>query len=362
MVEPVTTDTDAQFEGVGPWLRPRQDSEAESSTPVGSEAPPESAWEAQPEAPPLTAASFTEEAMLRARRTPPGRGWRRAVYVATNGNVDPGPSAAERRRAALVERIRRPVSTCRRIVVLSRKGGAGKTTTTLMLGHVLASNRGDRVVALDANPDAGSLAYRVARENSSNITSLLADVGGLTSYADVRAHTSQASTRLEVIASDDDPRISQAMGQHDFKRAIDVLDRHFMLILLDTGTGILDDAIQGILTEADQLVVVMPPALDGARVAASTLDWLGEHGYSRLVRGAVAVINGVQGTGGLVQLDRIERHFGERCSAVVRIPWDRSLEAGARTGLEELRPRTLEAYLELAAAVADGFPGPGRQA
>ena len=46
--------------------------------------------------------------------------------------------------------------------MLSRKGGAGKTTTALMLGHTFASWRGDRVVALDANPDAGSLAHRVA--------------------------------------------------------------------------------------------------------------------------------------------------------------------------------------------------------
>lgn len=352
---------DADPDQASPTAEPPAPAAAAAAPKQDVAPPPAPKADTPPDAPPLSAASFTEETMLRPHRTPPERGVRRTLFLATGGRIDLGPSAAERRRAELVERIRRPVTTCRRIVVLSRKGGAGKTTTTLMLGHVLAMNRADRVVALDANPDAGSLPYRVVREGNASITSLLAEVDRLTSYAEVRAHTSQTPTRLEIVASDDDPRISHAMGRHDYRRAIELLDRHFMLILLDTGTGILDDAIQGILAEADQIVVVMPPALDGARVAASTLDWLGEHGYGQLVRGAVAVINGIRGDGGLVQLDQIERHFAARCSAVVRIPWDRCLEAGARTGPQDLRHRTLDAYLELAAAVADGFALPGRQ-
>ncbi len=314
-----------------------------------------------PPLPRLTAADFTEDVMLRARRRPPRSGWRRHVFLATGGVVHPGPSAAERRESELIERVRTRLTSTRRIVVLSRKGGAGKTTTTLMLGHTLAMHRGDRVVALDANPDAGSLPYRVERESSATVTSLLADVDRLTSYAQVRAHTSQAPSRLEIVASDDDPRITHALGQADYSRAIGLLDQHYMLLLMDTGTGILDEATQGLLREADQVLVVMPPALDGARVAASTLDWLDEHGYTSLVRGAVAVINGVRGEGGLVQLEAIEAHFRARCAGVVQIPWDRALEAGARTAPEDLRPATRTAYLELAATVADGFTaGQGR--
>src|SRR4029079_13325834 len=104
-----------------------------------------------------SAADFTEEAMLRPSSRPPARGWRRGVYAATRGSVNLGPGAAELHEIDLLGRVRAPVRGCRRIVVISRKGGAGKTTTTLMLGHTLAANRGDRVVALDANPDAGSL-------------------------------------------------------------------------------------------------------------------------------------------------------------------------------------------------------------
>jgi putative peptide zinc metalloprotease protein len=269
--------------------------------------------------------------------------------------VNPGPGRAERREIEVLERVRRRINGSRRIVVLSRKGGAGKTTTALMLGHTFASHRGDRVVALDANPDAGSLAYRIRRETRATVTSLLAEHNGLDRYADMRSFTSQSQdTRLEVVASDDDPRITQALGERDYHVTIDVLDRHYNLILIDTGTGILDAGIQGILTEADQLVVVMPPALDGGRVAAMTLDWLEEHDRGDLVRSSVAVINGVHGRGP-IELDRMEAHFAARCASTVRIPWDRALGAGAHTALAELSRSTRAAYLELAATVADGF-------
>ena len=303
-----------------------------------------------------SAADFTEEAMLRPRSRPPARGWRRGVYSATGGGVNLGPSAAERREIELMSRVRTPVRGCRRIVVISRKGGAGKTTTTLMLGHTLASNRGDRVVALDANPDAGSLAHRMSRETPNTVTNLLEERDWIRRYADMRGFTSQApETRLEVVASDDDPRITQALGEQDYRQAIEVLDRHYNLLLVDTGTGILDSAIQGILAEADQLVVVMPPALDGARVAAMTLDWLQEHGYADLVRGAVAVVNSVHDGKGQLEISRIEEHFAQRCDAVIRIPWDPVLQAGAHTSLSDLHQRTRDAYLELAAAVASSF-------
>lgn len=312
------------------------------------------------EAQPLSAEAFTEEMMLRRRTKAPQRGWRRGVHIVTAGRVDPGPSRAELRELAVLHRVKTPVRGARRIVVVSRKGGAGKTTTTLMLGHTFAVHRGDRVVALDANPDAGTLPYRVPRETAATVTTLLADEPLISRYADIRAYTSQTPTRLEVIASDDDPRISQSLRESDYHRAVELLDHHYTLILLDTGTGILDGAVQGLLREADQIVVVMPPALDGARAAASTLDWLDSHGHGRLVKGAVAVINAVRGQNGLLQLDEVQRHFATRCADAVRIPWDPALEAGAQTGLEDLRPATRQAYLELAAAVADGFARQGR--
>ena len=115
--------------------------------------------------------------------------------------------------------------------------------------------------------------------------------------------------------------------------------------------------MQGLVAAADQIVLVMPPALDGVRVAAATLDWLDEHGYAALVRRGVAVLNAVRDER-VIRLDRVEEHFDRRCAGTVRIPWDPALQAGGHTRLDELRPATRRAYLRLAALVADDFTDP----
>jgi putative peptide zinc metalloprotease protein len=299
-------------------------------------------------------AEFAVERMLRRRSVPPSRGLRLLLYRISGGLVTLGPTPAELNERELIARAKAPVSGSRRIAVISRKGGVGKTTTVLMLGHTFATYRGDRIVALDGNPDGGSLGYRVRGETSATITDLLRDRELIERYADIRAYTSQSPTRMEVVASDDNPRISRPLGQAEYGQAIRLLEKHYNLILLDTGTGILDSATRGFLSQADQVVLVTQPSLDGARVASLTFDWLDEHGYDPLVKGAVTVINGVPRRG-LVELDRIEEHFRRRCRAVVRVPWDRLLQAGAENTLAELRPATQRAYLTLAATVADGF-------
>jgi putative peptide zinc metalloprotease protein len=301
-----------------------------------------------------TAADFTADRYLRVQSPPPRDGWRRFVYWLTGGRINFGPSPSELAERQLMARAKAPVAGCRSIAVISRKGGVGKTTTTLMLGHTFASLRGDRVVALDGNPDAGSLGYRVRRETAATITNLLADEQEIVRYADIRTYTNQAPTRLEVVAADDDPRITTALGEEDYRRAIALLERHYNLILLDTGTGVLESATKGILQLAEQIVVVMSPSLDSARTAASTLDWLNQNGHSELVRNAIAVVNAVREEG-LVEVGKIKDHFQGRCRAVVQVPWDPHLSAGAETQVERLRPVTRRAYLEVAAAVADGF-------
>jgi len=305
-----------------------------------------------------SAGDFSSERMLRRTSRGPASGWRRAVFRLSGGLVDVGPSAAELRQRELVARVKTPIQGCRKTAFISRKGGVGKTTTCLLAGHTFAAYRGDRVVALDGNPDAGTLGHRVRRETAATITTLLAEAQRIRRYADIRAYTSQAPTRLEVIAADDNPLITQALGEEDVRRAVSVLERHYNLVCLDTGTGVLESATRGILNATDQIVVVIAPSLDGARAASSTLDWLEENGYADLVAGAVGVVNGTRVTSGPIDLDRVEEHFAGRCRATVRIPWDPHLETGAEVAVEELNASTRQAYVELAAAIASGFAEP----
>jgi len=305
-----------------------------------------------------SAADFAAERMLRLPVQRQAAGWRLALFRASGGLVRLGPSAAELRQQELIARVKTPIAGCRKVAFLSRKGGVGKTTTCLLVGHTFASYRGDRVVALDANPDAGTLAQRLRRESAETIATLLDDGEQVGRYADVRAYSSQAGSRLEVIAGDERSEVATALSAADVGRAVSLLERHYNLVCLDTAAGVLGSAAQGVLHAADQVVIVSPPSLDGARAAAATLDWLCEHGYTELARGAVAVLNGVRDARSPLDLDQIEAHFAARCRACIRIPWDPHLDPGAEVSPDQLRAHTRQAYLQLAAAIAGGFTDP----
>ena len=313
----------------------------------------------EPEPVVLTASAFTDAEMLPPRRTVPTSGWQRAVYAASGGAINVGPGAAEQHRQAIESRLRTPIERTRRVVVMSRKGGVGKTTITLALGSTFSTLRGDRVIAVDANPDAGNLARRAAPPSRRTITDVLEDLDRIDSYATLMQYVVQApASRLEVLASDDDPRIGMALDRDDYHRLIALLDHYYNLILLDTGTGILDSANQGLLSEADELVLVLRAGVDGARAAALTLDWLEEHDYGDLVARAVVVVNAVRkGVG--APLEPMTEHFAQRCSRVVTVPWDPALETGGETALSALRSETRAGLVEMAAAVADNFANLG---
>ncbi|MEV0400478.1 AAA family ATPase [Actinoallomurus sp. NPDC050550] len=307
-----------------------------------------------------TSDSLSADMLLRGRRQAPAHGWRRALYKATGGTIHPGESPTELRRRELLARARTPVAGGHhRVAVMSLKGGVGKTTTTVGLGATLASMRGDRVIAVDANPDRGTLSDKVRLETATTVRDLLNEHQQIQRYADVRAYTSQASSRLEVLASDRDPAVSEAFSEDDYRTVAHVLEHFYSICITDCGTGLLHSAMAGVLGLANQLVLVSSPSVDGARSASATLDWLEAHHYGELVRNGVVVLSMVRTRSrSTVDLDRLQAHFESRCRAVVRIPYDPHLEEGAEVELEQLSAATQDAYLMLAAMVADGFAWP----
>jgi MinD-like ATPase involved in chromosome partitioning or flagellar assembly len=294
--------------------------------------------------------------LLRLTKRPPQSGWRRLVYVLSRRLINPGESPADIRRRELIARVNAPLLGCHKIALLSLKGGVGKTTMTATLGATFASLRGDRVVAVDANPDRGTLSQKIPLETSATVRNLLRDAQRVRRYTDVRAYTSQGTSRLEVLASEQDPAVSEAFSEADYRRTVTLLEHFYNMVLTDCGTGLMHSAMYGVLGVADQIVVVSSGSIDGARSASATLDWLDAHGHGDLVRNAVAVINCVSRSAGGVDLDRVAAHFSGRCRAVVRIPFDPHLQEGAEVDLDRLEPRTRLALLELGAVVADAFP------
>lgn len=295
-------------------------------------------------------------ALLRQGRPAPSRGWRRLLYLASGKLLNVGDGPREVRRHRLVEQVNQPLSGCFKIALLSLKGGVGKTTITATLGGTFASIRGDRVIAVDANPDRGTLSQKVPLQTPSTVRHLLRDAEGIERYSDVRGYTSQGPSRLEVLASESDPAVSHAFSAEDYLRTLDVLERFYSLVLTDCGTGLLHSAMSAVLAKADMLIVVSSGSVDGARSASATLDWLDAHGHEDMVRNSVCVINAVRPRSGKVDMQKVVDHFSRRCRAVCIVPFDPHLEEGAEIDLDRLKPKTREALIELAAVVAAGFP------
>jgi Mrp family chromosome partitioning ATPase len=171
--------------------------------------------------------------LLRPAKRPPQSGWRRMIYVLSGRMFNPGESPTDVRRRELTMRVNQPLLGCYKIAMLSLKGGVGKTTMTATLGATFASLRGDRVVAVDANPDRGTLSQKIPLETSATVRNLLRDAQRVRRYTDVRAYTSQGPSRLEVLASEQDPAVSEAFSERDYRRTVDLLEHFYNIVLTD---------------------------------------------------------------------------------------------------------------------------------
>jgi MinD-like ATPase involved in chromosome partitioning or flagellar assembly len=327
--------------------------------PTGFPHPAPPTW-APPPAPP-TSDDLTNAQLLRPMRPPPSAGWRKWLYLASFKTINVGDSPRVAHHNNLLAQANRPLQGCYRIALMSLKGGVGKTTITAALGGTFATVRGDRVVAVDANPDRGTLSGKVPLETPATVRHLLRDAEGIERYSDMRAYTSQGPSRLEVLASETDPAVSEAFSSDDYARTVDILERHYSLVLTDCGTGLMHSAMSAVLAKSDVLVVISSGSVDGARSASATLDWLDAHGHQELVRDSIAVINAVRPRSGKVDLHKVIDHFSRRCRGVLLVPFDPHLEEGAEISLERLKRETREALIELAAVVADGFPPTNRR-
>ena len=292
-------------------------------------------------------------------RPAPEGGLRKFIYYLSLKTINLGDSLKVRERKALDLRISSNIGGGSKFVpVLTRKGGVGKTTVTTLLGMALALTREDRIIAIDANPDRGTLAERISKSTRFTVRDVVNRAAAIDGFSDFSTMVSRDVTRLDVLASDSDPMLSEAFNEGDYNVVADMAARYYSVVLTDCGTGIVHSVMRPTLQRANTLVIVSGGSVDEARLASETLTWLEANGYGDLVRNAVVALNTATQATELVKLDEIEQHFKTRVRAVVRIPYDRALAAGSVIKFNELKPGTRQAARELAALVVDGLANP----
>jgi len=309
---------------------------------------------------PESAAMLTSDRLLtvnRKTRKAPKGAWPEFIYALSLHLVNLGDSAKVRAYKEMDERIRRKFEGGTRFVpILTRKGGVGKTTVTTLLGMALADARDDRIIAIDANPDRGTLSERVSKQTRSTVRDVVSRAASIGNFTDFSTLVSRDETRLDILASDTDPLLSEAFDENDYNVVADLAARYYSIALTDCGTGIVHSVMRATLQRADSIVIVSGGSVDEARLASETLTWLEANGYGDLVRNAIVALNtATQGTN-LVRLEEIESHFRSRVREIVRIPYDPQLAAGSVVSYKDLKPITRLAARTLAELVVEGLP------
>ena len=149
------------------------------------------------------------------------------------------------------------LSRCATIAVVSPKGGVGKTTVTALLGSMLASVRSDRTVAVDTNPDYGSLGRTLTPDHQVYVDDLVdvLDRPDLSVTA-LDGHLGRAFEGLMVLPAPLDPERMAQLDEPAYRRVIERMQTLVGILVLDCGTGLQEPAARAAQAAADQLVLV----------------------------------------------------------------------------------------------------------
>ncbi len=292
---------------------------------------------------------------------PPARGWRRVIYKATFGLINPGRSPQERRQAQLETTIRTPLRGHYKIGVLG-KGGVGKTTVAACVGSILAHLRlEDRVVAIDADTAFGTLASRVDPDTPGSYWDLAAD-DHVDTFADLRAHLGNNADALFVLPAGSATAPRRVLDPAVYRQATARLDRHFTISIIDCGAVVDTPVTLAVLRDLDALIMVSAPWLDGASTAAQTLDWLATLGMGDLLHRTIVVLNDSDGHADTRTRTLLAQQFADQGHVVIEVPFDAHLRPGAVIDVtHEINPQTRQRFYEIAAAIAEQFPTTDRR-
>ncbi|MFC0507374.1 chromosome partitioning protein [Micromonospora costi] len=272
--------------------------------------------------------------------------------------LPPGRHEQELKRD--IEMVRRNFGGLRQVTVVNPKGGAGKTVAILLLAMTFGQKRGGYVLAWDNNETQGTLGMRAQQDfHSRTVRDLLRDlgqfhgahgrVGDLSQYV-----RSQGEGMFDVLASDESATGGEMLTAAAFAELREVVSRFYKLIFVDTGNNVRAQNWQAAMDATDQLVVTMSARNDSAETAARMLDHLEQSGRQRLVRQAVTVVS-MPPSRKEIDLPAIQEHFAARTRAVLLAPYERLIDSGEPIRYGALSSATREAWLKIAASVAEGL-------
>jgi MinD-like ATPase involved in chromosome partitioning or flagellar assembly len=277
------------------------------------------------------------------------------------------PSRKARARAAwrstsyvrrLDERIAAPrLRRCATIAVVSPKGGVGKTTITALLGSLLSRVRHERIVAVDTNPDYGSLGRALTPDHGVFVDDLVdvLDHPGLT-VTELDRKLGRAFDGLLVLPAPTDPSRMARLDKDAYGKVFERLKMTVGGLALDCGTGLQEPAAQAAIEAAEQIVLITDAEPSTASLVAEAAQLLKRSGPPMFL-----VVNKMPARGGRLDLEMLSRAVPD-ARALLTVAADRrtasALAAGDFNWDEAPASRRLS-ISELAAVMVADWPGLG---
>jgi MinD-like ATPase involved in chromosome partitioning or flagellar assembly len=246
---------------------------------------------------------------------------------------------------------------CATIAVVSPKGGVGKTTITALLGSLMARVRHERIVAVDTNPDYGSLGRALTPDHRVFVDDLVdvLDHPGL-AVAELDRKLGRAFDGLLVLPAPTDPSRMARLDKAAYEKVFARLKMTVGGLALDCGTGLQEPAAQAAIEAADQIVLVTDAEPSTASLVAEAALLLKRAGPPMFL-----VVNKMPRKGARLDLEMLSRAVPD-ARALITLSTDprtaSALAAGDFTWDDAPESWRLSVS-ELAAVMVTDWPGLG---
>jgi pilus assembly protein CpaE len=169
------------------------------------------------------------------------------------------------------------------IVVISPKGGSGKTAISSNLAVALAQRSPGRVVAVDLDVQFGDLESALSLAAERNLAQLAR--GSQIDATTVKLSLTPSEHGLFVLAGARDPVDAESIGHAHISAVIPVLSQNFDYVVVDTPAGLDERTLAAIECATDLLLVssLDVTSIRSLRKAVDTLDQLGMKAQRQLV-------------------------------------------------------------------------------
>ncbi|WP_084701398.1 AAA family ATPase [Cryptosporangium arvum] len=242
-----------------------------------------------------------------------------------------------------------PVTTGRRIAVLGIRGGSGKSTVAALLVSAYATHRGDRVLAVDADPDLGSLGLRLGASSPTSLANLGKVPRVWSTLDEAERCLGRSQSGAWILSGERGSAAPETVAPNAYFGVLHGISRYFAVTVVDAGAGMVTPLNQAVLSDAHAIVLATPASIDGVVSARRALEWIREWNPQRLQQAMIALTAmSPQAVG--IDLNRTAEAFAPFGVVPALLPYDRHLATGSTIEPWRLGERTRNSAVQLAAA------------